>query len=249
MSVKPCELILHQLLPPVRRACLLLPELTLSILTSSHPLWHIPYEEAMAKLDRSDPWWAFLWPGSQGLARYVLDNKSLIRGRYVLDIGCGCGASAIAAKIAGATNVTANDIDKGKQLFYSCNIINHCCLFLGDALIATRHNARLNDVTINKFSSDNLIQNPSLTFQNDKIDLLIIGDMCYDDQLAKQILHLIITAHQSHIHVLLADPGRYSFKSIVMNQLKDKMKRACEYPIIDHDYVESDFQTIQIWTT
>ncbi|CAF1671334.1 unnamed protein product [Rotaria magnacalcarata] len=230
MSVKPCELILHQLLPPVRRACLLLPELTLSILTSSHPLWHIPYEEAMAKLDRSDPWWAFLWPGSQGLARYVLDNKSLIRGRYVLDIGCGCGASAIAAKIAGATNVTANDIDK-------------------DALIATRHNARLNDVTINKFSSDNLIQNPSLTFQNDKIDLLIIGDMCYDDQLAKQILHLIITAHQSHIHVLLADPGRYSFKSIVMNQLKDKMKRACEYPIIDHDYVESDFQTIQIWTT
>ncbi|CAF3298883.1 unnamed protein product [Rotaria socialis] len=230
MPGKTCELIIHQLLPPVRRACLLVPELTLSILTSSHPLWHIPYEEAIAKLDRSDPWWAFLWPGSQGLARYVLDNKSLIRGRCVLDIGCGCGASAIAAKIAGATNVIANDIDK-------------------DALIATRHNAQLNDVTINKFSSYNLIQNPSLAFQNNKIDLLIIGDMCYDDQLAKQILHLIIAAHQHHIHVLLADPGRYSFKSIVMNQLKDKMKRVCEYPIIDRDYVESDFETIQIWTT
>jgi predicted nicotinamide N-methyase len=81
------------------------------------------------------------------------------------------------------------------------------------------------------------------------VDLLIIGDMCYDDQLAKQILNLIVVARQHHIHVLLADPGRYSFKTIVANQLHDKMQRACEYPIIDHDYIESDFKTIQIWTT
>jgi hypothetical protein len=73
--------------------------------------------------------------------------------------------------------------------------------------------------------------------------------MCYDDQLARQILNLIFVAHQYHIHVLLADPGRYSFKTIVVNQLYDKMKRACEYPIVDRDYIESDFETIQIWTT
>jgi predicted nicotinamide N-methyase len=132
MQRKSCESILHYLLPPVRRACLLVPELTLSVLTSSHPLWHIPYEEAMSKLDRSDPWWAFLWPGSQALSRYafllfiftevliifnsyLLDNSSLVRARRVLDVGCGCGASAIAAKLAGAINVIANDIDKGKQ--------------------------------------------------------------------------------------------------------------------------------------
>ena len=70
MSLKTCESILQQLIPPVRRACLLVPELTLSILSSANPLWHIPYEEAMQKLDRSDPWWAFLWPGSQALSRY-----------------------------------------------------------------------------------------------------------------------------------------------------------------------------------
>ncbi len=81
------------------------------------------------------------------------------------------------------------------------------------------------------------------------IDLLIIGDMCYDDQLARQILNLIVVARQHHIHVLLADPGRYSFKTIVVNQLYDKMKLACEYPIVDRDYIESDFKTIQIWTT
>ena len=69
MVIKACETILQQLLPPVRRASLLVPELTLSILTSTNPLWNVPYEEAMAQLDRSDPWWAFLWPGSQALAR------------------------------------------------------------------------------------------------------------------------------------------------------------------------------------
>jgi len=144
MQRKTCEYILQHLLPPVHRACLLVPELTLSILTSSHPLWHIPYEEAMTKLDRSDPWWAFLWPGSQALSRYaflfsmliqllivvnsyLLDNDSLVRGRRVLDVGCGCGASAIAAKMAGATNVIANDIDQGKHIFDTFNIINSSC--------------------------------------------------------------------------------------------------------------------------
>ncbi len=107
----------------------------------------------------------------------------------------------------------------------------------------------MNNVIIDKCSSENLLQNPSLSFTKNAIDLLIIGDMCYDDQLARQILNLITTAHQHHIHVLLADPGRYSFKSIVVNQLNGKMKRACEYPIVDRDYIESDFETIQIWTT
>lgn len=81
------------------------------------------------------------------------------------------------------------------------------------------------------------------------LDWLIIGDMCYDDQLAKQVLNLIVVARQCHMHVLLADPGRYSFKTIVVDQLHGKMKRACEYPIVDQDYIESDFKTIQIWTT
>lgn len=48
------------------------------------------------------------------LCRYLLDNPGLCRGKMVLDLGSGCGASAIAAKLCGATYVVANDIDTGK---------------------------------------------------------------------------------------------------------------------------------------
>lgn len=46
---------------------------------------------------------------------YVLDNRALIQRRRVLDLGSGCGASAIASKMAGASHVIANDIDQGKS--------------------------------------------------------------------------------------------------------------------------------------
>ena len=34
----------------------------------------------------------------------------------MLDVGSGCGASAIACKLVGASRVTANDTDKGRPL-------------------------------------------------------------------------------------------------------------------------------------
>lgn len=40
----------------------------------------------------------------------------MCRGKTVLDLGSGCGASAIAAKLSGAGHVVANDIDTGMCL-------------------------------------------------------------------------------------------------------------------------------------
>lgn len=46
--------------------------------------------------------------------RYLLSNPEVCGGRKVLDLGCGCGASAIAARLSGASHVVANDIDPSK---------------------------------------------------------------------------------------------------------------------------------------
>lgn len=53
------------------------------------------------------------------VCRYLLDNPAVCRGRTVLDLGSGCGASAIAAKLSGAAHVVANDIDAGMYLCVS----------------------------------------------------------------------------------------------------------------------------------
>ncbi len=57
------------------------------------------------------PFWAYAWAGGQALARHVLDHPEIVRGRTVLDLASGSGLVGIAAAMAGATRVIANDID------------------------------------------------------------------------------------------------------------------------------------------
>ena len=57
------------------------------------------------------PFWAFAWGSGQALARYLLDQPERVRDRRVLDLGCGSGLVAIAAALAGASEVVALDLD------------------------------------------------------------------------------------------------------------------------------------------
>jgi predicted nicotinamide N-methyase len=74
----------------------LVPEVRLHLITEDCALWRASEKEAAA-LGFVEPYWAFAWPGGQALARYVLDNPSLVRGKRVLDFGSGCAIEAIAA--------------------------------------------------------------------------------------------------------------------------------------------------------
>src|SRR6185503_7992352 len=59
----------------------------------------------------SPPFWASAWAGGQALARYVLDHPHMVHGLRVLDLAAGCGLAGIAAALAGAASVEANDTD------------------------------------------------------------------------------------------------------------------------------------------
>ncbi|MBV9293038.1 MAG: 50S ribosomal protein L11 methyltransferase, partial [Frankiales bacterium] len=58
------------------------------------------------------PFWAFVWAGGQALARHLLDHPDVVAGRDVVDVASGSGVVALAAARAGATSVTAYDIDE-----------------------------------------------------------------------------------------------------------------------------------------
>jgi len=57
------------------------------------------------------PFWAVVWPAAQVLARFILDQPDIVRGKEVIEVGCGGAVASIAACKAGARTVTANDVD------------------------------------------------------------------------------------------------------------------------------------------
>ncbi len=89
----------------------LVPEIRLRLADEALPLW----EKTEAELEAEGlppPYWAFAWAGGQALARYVLDNPEVARGKSVLDFASGSGLVAIAAMRAGAASAIAAEIDR-----------------------------------------------------------------------------------------------------------------------------------------
>ncbi|KAL0968106.1 hypothetical protein UPYG_G00262490 [Umbra pygmaea] len=163
----------------------LTPEIRLRLLTPNCRFWHARPE----LWPFSDPFWAIYWPGGQALTRYLLSNPGVSQGKTMLDLGSGCGASAIAAKFCGAAHVVANDIDPV-------------------AAIATQLNCELNGLDPLFCEKENLIGS-----EPDGYDLILLGDMFYEEALADSIHSWLNRCIQTHgTQVLIGDPGRAHFE-------------------------------------
>ncbi|MGK2914274.1 MAG: class I SAM-dependent methyltransferase [Porticoccaceae bacterium] len=57
------------------------------------------------------PYWSFCWGSGIALAEWMFTEPAVVRGKTVLDFGCGSGVVAIAAALAGASRVIACDLD------------------------------------------------------------------------------------------------------------------------------------------
>ncbi|MBS1024208.1 class I SAM-dependent methyltransferase [Gluconobacter cerinus] len=159
----------------------LVPEIPLHLATDITPIWQAS-EAFLEAHGIEPPFWAFAWPGSQLIARYILDNPQRVEGKRVLDVACGCGLAAIAAVKAGASIAAANDIDPM-------------------ALEATALNATLNAVTVVPCPGDLVGSKPDC-------DLLVIGDVCYNEAMAARIMPWLLECAR-HCEVWLCDPGRH----------------------------------------
>lgn len=157
------------------------PELSLHLADDVVPLWHLTEEELAAK-GLPPPFWAFAWAGGQALARYVLDHPPLVAGRRVLDVGAGGGIAAIAAAIAGAAAVRANEIDP-----------------FGQAAIAL--NAAQNGVDVSVIADD-LLDGPA------DADVILAADIFYERELARRALAFLERAAAEGARVLVGDPKR-----------------------------------------
>ena len=134
------------------------------------------------------PFWAYPWAAGAALARVLLDHAELVRGRSVLDVGAGGGVSSLAAAKAGAARVVANDIDP---------------LALGTVRLA----AEAQGLEVETLLGD-LTATPELVTG---LDIVIAGDLAYEQQEAAQQLGLLRVAARGGAWVLAGNAGRTWF--------------------------------------
>jgi predicted nicotinamide N-methyase len=156
------------------------PEIVLHLACSVIPFWQAT-EAWLAEANVDAPFWAFAWPGGQALARHILDHPDLVRGRRVLDFASGCGIAGIAAAMAGAPVVEANDINPM-------------------AMAAAALNARANGVDMPGISDD-------IVGQPCRWDLILAGDICYEAPMTRHILPWL-RAMAGQAEIWIADPRR-----------------------------------------
>jgi predicted nicotinamide N-methyase len=164
----------------------LLPEVRLHLAGDAIILW--ARLEAEAKSTVPAPFWASAWAGGQALGRYLLDHPEVVRGKRVLDLGSGSGLAAIAAAMAGAAAVTANDIDP-------------------HALAVIHANARLNHVRVSTLSGDLLHHDAGDPRVRD-FDVVMTGDGLYSRHLAVEMLRFLRQADERGAEVIVGDPDR-----------------------------------------
>lgn len=157
------------------------PEIQLYLADDAVALWQLT-EEQLGELGLPPPFWAFAWAGGQALARYVLDNAEIVRGKTVLDVASGSGLVAIAAMKAGAASALAIDID---------SFAAHAAML----------NAALNQVEIQTSDADP-VGKPT------DADIILVGDLFYDRDLAPRVLAWLIEQQAAGKTVLIGDPGR-----------------------------------------
>lgn len=160
----------------------LIPEIELHLATIMTPLWRAT-QTTLDELDLPPPYWAFAWPGGQALARFLLDDAAVMRGRRVFAFAAGSGIDAIAAALAGARHVVASDIDPF-------------------ALSALAINARHNRVEIEITGEDVLDAPPPAA------DVILAADVFYEGPMATRVMRWLKRCAAAGATVLTADPGR-----------------------------------------
>ena len=101
------------------------------------------------------PYWILCWASGRAMAQALLDRKVDVRDKVVVDFGAGSGIVGIAAKLAGAREVFACDVD------------DNCCQLT--RLNALRNNVELRIVT-------------GLEQINVPVDLVLAADVLYEKE-------------------------------------------------------------------
>ncbi len=170
---------------PIRRWPIAVAGRTLEIVGPANEDELLEAPEVQARFDEDEylPYWGQLWPAAAMLAEAILADESG-RDRRALEVGCGLGLSAVAARLAG-WEVLATDYDE-------------------DALQFASENARLNGVGDLEVRALDW-RHPDVF---DRFDRIFASDVLYERRNHQPIAELIQRLLAEDGVALLADPNR-----------------------------------------
>ncbi len=169
----------------------LCPELRAFHADDELPLW-IALEAALGHhIDA--PFFAVAWPGAQAVARVLLDCGVDVAGAVVVDLGCGDGLAAVAAKIVGAARVIGVDVDP--------------LAVATTTLLAAANNVQVEAVVGSLLHDD-------IDAVVAGADVVIAADLVYNRELGAVLATRVRQWLRAGKRVVLADSGRPFFDDV-----------------------------------
>ena len=134
-------------------------------------------------IQKTDPYWAYLWPSARALAKMVAGLPDL-EGRRILDLGCGLGAVGLAAAAKG-----------------------------GDVLLADIKSEALELVARNAARNGLAVETRLLDFGAPPDDLgtfdtILAADVLYEDGMLRAVIRFIKKHLTQDGIAMIADPMR-----------------------------------------
>lgn len=130
------------------------------------------------------PFWAVPWHAAVGLCQFLCDNRHLVEGKRVLELGAGLGLCGIVARWLGG-EVTLNDYQPDALEFALWNASQNGVRGIHTLLADWRH---FPDV--------------------EPYEVVIAADILYERRLHRTLQKVITRVTTAHSRVLLADPWR-----------------------------------------
>lgn len=148
------------------------------------PDWDALLLELMARELDTIPFWAGLWESAVGMAEWLHGHADVVRGRRVLELGCGLGLAGLVASRLGA-RVTQTDL-------------------YPEALCVAAENARLNGLDpLPGFAGDWRDWTHPDTY-----DILLGTDILYERAVFAELLGVLRQSLAPGGRILLGDPMR-----------------------------------------
>lgn len=137
------------------------------------------------------PYFGVVWPAARAVSEHVSRMGGWLKGKRVLEVGCGLGLPSLVAAKLGA-HVTATDFHPDVPKFL-------------------KRNCELNGVSIDYRELDWRAENSGLgTF-----DFVVGSDILYEASHPKDVAKALAAHCKRESHILLGDPGRVYLQAAV----------------------------------